>query len=65
MLSLTDLLLHAAKFDFNGFREIQWDENAFDQLVLDNSRKRLLLAFTKRDDKEEGRFDDLVSGKGR
>lgn len=57
--------MYAAKFDFNGFREIQWDENAFDQLVLDSSHKRLLLAFTKQDDKEERKFDDFVSSKGR
>lgn len=51
--------------------EIEWNNQAFDKLVLPDDQKELILAFSESQldegEKEEGggAFDDVISGKGR
>lgn len=44
---------------------MKWNENAFDQLVLDGGQKRLIHAFAKHKLVENSEFDDFISGKGK
>lgn len=43
---------------------MQWNNAAFDRLILPEGQKELILAFTHRPENEEGDFDDFIKGKG-
>ncbi|KAI0411236.1 hypothetical protein F5X98DRAFT_380959 [Xylaria grammica] len=43
---------------------IRWNDEAFNHLAIQEDRKRLILAFTKRKQNEEIEFDDFITGKG-
>jgi hypothetical protein len=45
----------------DGIRDIQFDDKAFEQLVLEKERKRLIRAMVKH---SEVIFKDIISGKG-
>lgn len=44
--------------------KIKFDDNAFDQLVLDESKKRLIQALVANHKKQENTFTDIITGKG-
>ncbi|KAI1129809.1 P-loop containing nucleoside triphosphate hydrolase protein [Nemania abortiva] len=44
---------------------ITWNDEAFNQLAIQEDRKRLVLAFTKQKQTEATEFDDFISGKGK
>lgn len=54
-----------AKFCVDGIREIAWNEEAFESLVLPNNEKDLLLAFAEGQANGNARFDDFIQGKGK
>ncbi|KXJ93320.1 P-loop containing nucleoside triphosphate hydrolase protein [Microdochium bolleyi] len=45
--------------------DIEFDDKAFDALVLPEGHKSLILAFTQSQVKNKHAFDDVISGKGR
>lgn len=51
----------------DGFSEIVFNDNAYDKLVLDDSEKEMILAFSEqvRDRSEAAGFDDFIKNKGR
>ena len=51
--------------DIEGICDIEWNETAFESLVLDNDEKQLLLAFVNLKELKESKFDDFISGKGK
>ncbi|ROW15287.1 hypothetical protein VPNG_02998 [Cytospora leucostoma] len=55
------------KFDLNSIHPMKWREQSFDNLVLDNKEKELLLAVAQRNREEHHgyQFDDFVQGKGK
>ncbi|KAK3984263.1 hypothetical protein QBC44DRAFT_375395 [Cladorrhinum sp. PSN332] len=56
------------EFFLHSVREIVWDEQAFDTLVLPPGQqdlKQLVLAFARSQAKRRGGFDDVIQGKGR
>ncbi|KAI5863276.1 P-loop containing nucleoside triphosphate hydrolase protein [Durotheca rogersii] len=53
-----------AVFYIDHIREIQWQDRAFDDLVLDGSYKRLITAFIESHVENKERFDDMIEGKG-
>jgi hypothetical protein len=53
------------KQDLTNFHEIPWSKNAFDNLVLNQDEKDLLIALVDREDLVSSRaFDDFIAGKG-
>ncbi|KAI0180807.1 P-loop containing nucleoside triphosphate hydrolase protein [Hypoxylon sp. FL1284] len=76
---LTDNLLHLCTADVRGYcfkikkwvvfhiahiREIQWQNDAFDSLVLAGEHKRLISAFVEGHAENKEIFDDVIEGKG-
>lgn len=56
------------EFNLDSVKEIVWDSQAFDSLVLPQGQqdlKTLILAFAKAQSKQVDSFDDVVQGKGR
>ncbi|BDD61657.1 hypothetical protein MAP00_006695 [Monascus purpureus] len=56
------------EFFVDGVKDITWNTNAFDSLVLPRTQqglKELILAFAKAHSKETDSFDDVVRGRGR
>ncbi|KAK7747874.1 hypothetical protein SLS53_001125 [Cytospora paraplurivora] len=45
--------------------EIQWNNNAFEKLVLPGDQKELILAFSESQLEGGATFDDVISGKGK
>lgn len=46
-------------------REIEWNTDAFDKLVLPEDQKELIMAFSESQIQGGSGFDDVISGKGR
>lgn len=53
------------QFFIGGIEEIDFNEGAFDSLVLSEERKKLILAFAESQVKHKDSFDDVMRGKGR
>lgn len=53
------------KFCVDGIRDIAWNEEAFESLVLPNNEKDLLLAFAEGQANGNAKFDDFIQGKGK
>ncbi|KAG6908079.1 hypothetical protein DXG01_006214 [Tephrocybe rancida] len=51
------------EFDVEKIEEVDWNEDAFDNLVLPKGRKQLLQSLVESHHKEVG-FDDFIKGKG-
>ncbi|KAJ6438231.1 AAA family protein [Purpureocillium lavendulum] len=45
--------------------DVQFNENAFNSLVMDEEKKELILAFAQSQVKYKDAFDDVISGKGK
>ena len=52
-------------FFVNCVKEIEWQKDAFDRLVLPKNQKELILGFTESQQKHRAAFDDVIEGKGR
>ncbi|KAL5118601.1 hypothetical protein ACEQ8H_003452 [Pleosporales sp. CAS-2024a] len=52
-------------FFVNCVKDIEWQKNAFDRLVLPENQKELILGFTESQLKCRDSFDDVIEGKGR
>ncbi|ORY08061.1 P-loop containing nucleoside triphosphate hydrolase protein [Clohesyomyces aquaticus] len=52
-------------FFVNCVKEIEWQTDAFDRLVLPKNQKELILGFTESQRKYKETFDDVIEGKGR
>ncbi|KAF2186566.1 P-loop containing nucleoside triphosphate hydrolase protein [Zopfia rhizophila CBS 207.26] len=52
-------------FFVNCVKEIEWQKDAFDRLVLPSNQKDLILGFTESQRKYRESFDDVIEGKGR
>ena len=52
-------------FDVSQIEDVDFDEEAFDALVLSPERKRMIESLVKMQDTSIARFDDLIKGKGR
>lgn len=46
-------------------KEIEWNHNAFDKLVLPDNTKDLLLSFVESQVENKDTFDDVIQGKGK
>ena len=59
--------LSSVKFEVDLVQEIEWNEDAFETLVLPGDYKKLLLAFSEsqRASSGTGVFDDVIKGKGK
>ncbi|KAK8151673.1 P-loop containing nucleoside triphosphate hydrolase protein [Phyllosticta citrichinensis] len=53
------------KFFVNSVKEIEWQVDAFESLVLPSNQKELILGFTEAQRKHVDAFDDVIEGKGR
>ncbi|KAJ6035920.1 AAA family ATPase [Penicillium herquei] len=56
------------EFFIDGLKEIMWNSNAFDTLVLPHGQqdlKRLILGFARAQSNSRDTFDDVIKGKGR
>jgi hypothetical protein len=51
-------------FFIGSVKEIEWNESAFQSLVLPADQKELVLAFAESQAKYKGAFDDVIQGKG-
>lgn len=54
-----------ASFDVDKISEMVWNDQAFDQLVMSNRRKRLIHALVDRNTKRNSSFEDFIKGKGK
>jgi hypothetical protein len=52
-------------FFVNCVKEIKWQNDAFDRLVLPENQKELILGFTQSQQEHRAEFDDVIEGKGR
>lgn len=52
-------------FYIDNLLPIQWNENAFDQLVLPSSQKTLIRALVESHVRDTNSFDDIIKGKGK
>ncbi|KAH3946752.1 hypothetical protein HBI56_071720 [Parastagonospora nodorum] len=52
-------------FFVNCVKDIDWQKDAFDRLVLPKNQKELILGFTESQRKYRESFDDVIEGKGR
>ncbi|KAF2822706.1 P-loop containing nucleoside triphosphate hydrolase protein [Ophiobolus disseminans] len=52
-------------FFVNCVKDIEWQTDAFDRLVLPKNQKELILGFTESQRKYRDTFDDVIEGKGR
>ncbi|KAJ1329714.1 NTP/NDP exchange transporter [Microdochium nivale] len=53
------------EFFVDDISDVEFDDKAFDALVLPEGHKSLILAFTQSQVKNKNAFDDVISGKGR
>lgn len=53
-----------AEFEVDCISEIEWNTNAFKNLVIPPTRKRLLEALVRQQKGHKAEFDDVVKGKG-
>ena len=56
------------EFYVDGMKDIVWNSQAFDSLVLPDTQqdlKQLILAFADAQSKDDDAFDDIIKGKGR
>ncbi|KAF4534968.1 AAA family protein [Lasiodiplodia theobromae] len=53
------------EFDVDDVSEPVWNDNALHQLVLSEGEKKLLVAFTQRDELDLPDFDDVILDKGK
>lgn len=56
------------EFYVDGMKDIVWNSQAFDSLVLPDTQqdlKQLILAFADAQSKDDDSFDDIIQGKGR
>ncbi len=51
-------------FLIGSVKEIQWNDGAFDNLVLPKDHKELILALTESQVQNKDDFDDVIQGKG-
>lgn len=58
------LTKHLAKFDVDSVTEIKWNVDAFDNLVMAETYKRLILSFVESQVANKDSFDDIIEGKG-
>jgi hypothetical protein len=52
-------------FFINCVKDIEWQVDAFDRLVLPKNQKELILGFTESQRKYRDSFDDVIEGKGK
>ncbi|KAF1935029.1 P-loop containing nucleoside triphosphate hydrolase protein [Clathrospora elynae] len=52
-------------FFVNCVKDIEWQTDAFDRLVLPKNQKELILGFTESQRKFRDTFDDIIEGKGK
>ena len=52
-------------FFVNCLKDIEWQTDAFDRLVLPKNQKELILGFTESQRKFRDTFDDVIEGKGK
>ena len=52
-------------FQVSRIKEIEWNERAFDCLVLPDNQKELILGFSESHGKHSDSFDDFIVGKGK
>lgn len=52
-------------FFVNCVKDIEWQKDAFDRLVLPKNQKELILGFAESQRKFRDTFDDVIEGKGR
>lgn len=52
-------------FFVNCVKDIEWQKDAFDRLVLPKNQKELILGFTESQRKFRDTFDDVIEGKGK
>lgn len=52
-------------FFVNCVKDIEWQVDAFDRLVLPKNQKELILGFTESQRKFRNSFDDVIEGKGK
>ena len=53
------------KLEVNNVHDIEWNEEAFENLVLPGDYKKLLLAFSESQRSSSNIFDDVIKGKGK
>jgi predicted DNA-binding transcriptional regulator YafY len=51
-------------FDVDRIRDVEWNEESFNNLVLPEGYKDLILAFVESQLKQNERFEDVINGKG-
>lgn len=59
------LILRSVEFNVEKVQPIQWNEEAFGNLVLPSDRKMLLQSLVEAHNAELSGFDDFIKGKGR
>lgn len=52
-------------FSLGSIKEIEWDDGAFESLVLPHEYKELILALTESEVENKDEFDDVIQGKGK
>ncbi|OAL45779.1 P-loop containing nucleoside triphosphate hydrolase protein [Pyrenochaeta sp. DS3sAY3a] len=52
-------------FFINCVKDIEWQKDAFDRLVLPKNQKELILGFTQSQREFRDNFDDVIEGKGK
>ncbi|KAF2677328.1 P-loop containing nucleoside triphosphate hydrolase protein [Lentithecium fluviatile CBS 122367] len=52
-------------FFVNSVKDIEWQKDAFERLVLPKNQKELILGFTESQRQHRDTFDDVIEGKGR
>jgi hypothetical protein len=63
LISQIFFFLHQVEFNVEKVQEVEWNENAFDNLVIPSGRKHLLRSLVEAHHKEV-KFDDFIKGKG-
>jgi hypothetical protein len=51
-------------FNIDRLEDVVWNDDAFQQLVLNSDQKRLIWALAKQKSIDDAEFDDFISGKG-
>ncbi|TGO74247.1 hypothetical protein BELL_0297g00120 [Botrytis elliptica] len=53
------------QFSVNGLKDIVWNEDAFEKLVVDETRRKLIHALVRSHRQDEASFDDIIENKGK
>ncbi|KAF7927709.1 uncharacterized protein EAE98_006091 [Botrytis deweyae] len=53
------------QFSVNGLKDIVWNEDAFEKLVVDETRRKLIHALVRDHRQDEASFDDIIENKGK